>query len=561
MAQPDERSKTAGEEQLRAVIDAGIAIASAELSLDELLQTLARKAAEVTGARYAAIGIREPAGETLERFVTHGMSEDVQAAIGDPPRGRGLLGALIDEAGPIRLTDLGSDPRSAGFPRGHPPMRSFLGVPIVLRGRVYGNLYMTEKDDGFTKADEELAALIAAHAAVAVENSRLFESATRWARRLETLQETGNALAGELDLQALLDLISRRLRELLDARLVAIALIRDDELEVRSAAGEGGDALIGFRVPAATSKLGRVVERGRSERVESAADDPESHPELRARLGARPALYVPLVAGDRRLGVVAAVDRDRSGRSFPDDDVRLAELFATRAAIAIALSERIRRESLRRVVDAQESERRRIARELHDQTGQALTSILFGVRELRAAADVGEARRAADSITSLVSEALEDIRRLALELRPQILDDFGLAPALERLTASFADRTGTVVELRAPPDDDERLTADQETTLYRAAQEALTNAARHAEAAHVAVELVRLDAHVELTVSDDGRGFAGPAIGPDSLGLAAMRERVSLVGGSLVIDTSPGAGTVVRVTLPTRRGNPGPPAA
>jgi signal transduction histidine kinase len=557
MARREVGAEPARAERLRAVVDACIAITSAELSLEGLLQTLAEKAAEVTGARYAAIGIVDRDGDELERFVAHGVDEATWAAIGVLPRGRGVLGALLDEARPIRLADLAQDPRAVGFPPGHPPMRTFLGVPILLRGSVYGNLYMAEKADGeFTAEDEELATLIAAQAAVAVGNSRLYETTSRWARRLESLQETGNALAKELDVQALLDLIATRLRELLEARVVAIALVREDGIEIRSAAGEGVDTLVGLRSGPESSKMARVAARKRSERVDSIPDDPEADRAFAAQIEARAGLYVPLVVGDRALGVLAAVDKERHDPRFSQDDVQLAELFATRAAIALELSERVHRESLRRVVEAQESERRRMARELHDQAGQALTSIIFGVRQLRAARDVADARRAAKSITSLVSEALEDIRRLTLELRPQILDDFGLVPALEHLTDSFADRTGLDVELRTPPAEQERLTPEQETTLYRAAQEALTNIAKHAQATHVRVELRRGHDRVELTVADNGRGLQQTRSNQGrSFGLIGMRERVALVGGSLQIESAAGAGTTVRVRLPVATGD------
>lgn len=554
MARREVGAEPARAERLRAVIDACIAITSAELSLDGLLQTLAENAAEVTGARYAAIGIVDPDGDGLERFVAHGVDEATWAAIGVLPRGRGLLGALLGEARPIRLADVSRDPRAAGFPPGHPPMRTFLGVPILLRGRVFGNLYMAEKADGeFTPEDEELATLIAAQAAVAVENSRLYESTSRWARRLESLQETANALAKELDVQALLDLITARLRELLDARVVAIALVREEGIEICSAAGEGAETLVGLRSDREGSKMARVVARKRSELVDSIADDPEADRAVAAQIGARAALLVPLVVADRPLGVLAAVDKKRHDPRFSQDDLQLAELFATRAALALEVSERVDRESLRRVVEAQESERRRIARELHDQAGQALTSIIFGVRQLRAARDVDDARRAAESITSLVSEALEDIRRLALELRPQILDDFGLVPALEHLIDSFADRTGLDGQRALPGDEEseERLTPEQETALYRAAQEALTNVAKHAQATRVRVELRREHDRVELTVADNGRGFQQTRTEEStSFGLIGMRERVALVGGALEIESAAGAGTIVRVSVP-----------
>ena len=166
------------------------------------------------------------AGTGLERFVTYGMTPEIQAQIGDLPHGRGILGVLITDARNLRLHDLSEHPRSVGFPPGHPPMNTFLGVPIMLRGVAYGNLYLTEKDGGgdFTAEDEELVSLLAAQAAVAVENARLYESATSWSHQLESLNEIGGALVGQLELEPLLDLIATRLRELIGARLVAIAL-------------------------------------------------------------------------------------------------------------------------------------------------------------------------------------------------------------------------------------------------------------------------------------------------------------------------------------------------
>ena len=190
-------------------------------------------------ARYAALGVIDATGSQLERFVTHGIDPAIEQAIGPPPQGRGILGVLIHEAMPLRLHDLARDQRSVGFPEGHPPMRSFLGVPILLRGVAYGNLYLTEKAGGvdFSDEDEELVTLLAGQAAVAIENVRLYEAATRWSERLESLNEIGNALATETELDALLDLIARRLRELLEARLVSVLLPSgSDELRFAAAA-------------------------------------------------------------------------------------------------------------------------------------------------------------------------------------------------------------------------------------------------------------------------------------------------------------------------------------
>ena len=189
------------ETRWRRLIDAGIAVTS-ELSLDGVLQRILDAAAELTAARYAALGVIDASGRSLERFLTTGIDAETHELIGDLPRGRGILGVLIRDAQPLRLHDLTTDPRSVGFPPHHPPMRTFLGVPILLRGVAYGNLYLTEKEDGedFTAEDEELVTLLAAQAAVAIENARLYESATRVvaaARVADT--RSANALAGETE--------------------------------------------------------------------------------------------------------------------------------------------------------------------------------------------------------------------------------------------------------------------------------------------------------------------------------------------------------------------------
>src|ERR671936_691860 len=212
-------------DRLRTLLETGIAISS-ELSLDAVLERIVQAAAALTGARYAALGVIDRTRTALERFITTGIDEPTRAAIGDLPRGRGILGVLINEAQVLRLHDLQEDPRSVGFPPNHPEMHSFLGVPILLRGVAYGNLYLTEKESGedFGDEDEELVTLLAAQAAVAIENARLYESATRWSRQLESLHEIVRSIAEEAALDRLLALVCRRLRELIGARLALIAL-------------------------------------------------------------------------------------------------------------------------------------------------------------------------------------------------------------------------------------------------------------------------------------------------------------------------------------------------
>src|SRR6185312_15026553 len=207
-------------------------------------------------ARYAALGVIDPAGRGLEGFYTAGVDVETKVAIGELPRGRGLLGVLIREATTLRLHDIADDPRSVGFPLNHPSMRTFLGVPIVLRGVAYGNLYLTEKAGGqdFTSEDEELTQLLAAQAAVAIENARLYESSTRWLRQLEGLNEIGAALASEVELEPLLDLVARRMRELVRARLVLIALPQGGAMTVAAAEGDETQGIAGARLELGGSK-------------------------------------------------------------------------------------------------------------------------------------------------------------------------------------------------------------------------------------------------------------------------------------------------------------------
>jgi len=542
-----------GGDRLRALFDASIALTS-ELSLEALLQRLVETAASITGARYAALGVIDESGRALERFLTTGIDPETHAAIGHLPRGRGILGVLIRDAQPLRLHVIGDDRRSVGFPPNHPPMRGFLGVPILLRGVAYGNLYLTEKEGGqaFSAEDEELVMLLAAQAAVAIENARLYESATRWSRQLESLHEVVRSLASETDLERLLELVCGRLRELIGARLALIGLpAADGDLHIAAIDGEGEAAygLLGHRLSRDRSKSGRVLERRQSARVDSVLEDPEVDQEEARRMGVRTGLYVPLLVRGRAIGIVAVHDKLGQEARFTDADLRLAEIFGARAAVAVDLSQRVARDTVRRVVEAQELERRRLARELHDETGQALTSILLGLKAIRAAPDAREAERAEAEVRDLVVQALQDVRRLAVELRPTALDDFGLVPALERLASTFEERSGIRTAVEAGLGE-ERFPPEVETVLYRLVQEALTNVVKHARAGNVSILLMHRDGGIGAIIEDDGQGFAPEEARDGPLGLIGMRERIALVGGTLAIESTPGAGTTLVAHVP-----------
>lgn len=531
------------ESRFKALVEAGIALSS-ELSLDAVLQRILEAAAELTEARYAALGVIDRSGTALESFLVTGIDEETQRAIGDLPRGRGILGTLIRDAKPLRLDDLGRHPDSTGFPPNHPPMTTFLGVPIVLRGVSYGNLYLTEKRVGqFTQEDEDVIMLLASQAAVAIENARLYESATGWSRQLESLIEVGNALSGEIELPRVLQLVTDKVRDLIDARAVFIAMPTSGRLLIQAASGDTAESFVGTELPSSAKSM-RVLERRRSERIDSLIDDPEVDQEFIRRLGAMTGLFVPLVVRGRPIGIVMAHDRAGPDPRFTDQDLRLAETFAERAAVAADLSTRVARDALTRVVDAQELERKRLARELHDETGQALTSMLLALRTIEEAKTSGEREGATERLRTQLVDTLHDVRRLAVELRPKALDDFGLVPALERLTSTFSEQTAIPVEFEAMLDDT-RLPPGVETALYRIVQEALTNVIKHSRASRVSVLLRRKPDSVAAVIEDDGQGFDVDATRDGGVGLIGMRERIELIDGRLAVESSRGGTSVV----------------
>jgi signal transduction histidine kinase len=433
-------------------------------------------------------------------------------------------------------------------------MKTFLGVPILLRGIAYGNLYLTEKEAGadFTEEDEEVVTLLASQAAVAIENARLYESSRAWARQLEYLEEITGAILTEIEPTRLLDLIVERMGELLDARFVAV-LLPDAEggrIEISAADGEGADELVGYTLSVERTKAGRVLREGTSERVDSVLDDPETDPHLMRRIGARAGLWTPLVVRGAPIGVLLALDRRGPEPRFSDADMRLAQRFAARAAVAVDHSRRVAHTTVERIVSGQEQERRRLSRELHDETGQALTSILLGLKAIEETQGTDQFPAALAELRTLVVATLQDVRRLAVELRPKALDDFGLVPTLERLTSTFEEQTGiaTHLESRLP---ETRLPTEIETVLFRVVQEALTNVVKHARAQHVSVILQARAGRVVVMIEDDGRGFAGKGTqSGDGIGLLGMRERIALVGGRLEVETSAGGGTRIVVEVP-----------
>ncbi|MDA0183117.1 GAF domain-containing sensor histidine kinase [Solirubrobacter phytolaccae] len=488
-----------------------------ELDPDAVFNRLLEVARELTGARYAAIGVLDERRERLERFLTAGIPEDVHRAIGDLPRGRGVLGVLITDPKPLRLADVGSHPQSYGFPLAHPAMTTFLGVPLIIEGQAWGNLYLTEKDGGeeFSEEDEQAVVVLADWAAIAIRNARLYRTVRerrdeleRTMRGLETTTEISRALGGVTDLGRVLELVVKRSRALIDARAAEISLREGDEYVLAAVAGEHGD-----------DGGDRIV--------------------------------APMVFRNREVGTLTVIDRLHGDRPFNEEDERLLQAFAASAATAVATAQNASEEALRRSIEASEAERTRWSRELHDDTLQQLAGLRMLLSGARRSGDADRMSGAIEQALEQITTAVGDLRSLITELRPAALDELGITPALESLVARFVRQTDLETELDvafAEP----RFAPEIESTVYRLVQEALTNIAKHARADRVSVRLRDRDGDIDLIVRDDGAGF-DPQHRSSGFGLIGMRERLALVNGTLHVESSPGAGTVLRASIPVRR--------
>lgn len=397
--------------RVRVLLDRAVDLAG-EHDVPGVLHRIVESAAVVAGARYAALGVYDDDG-VITTFVHHGIDPATVEQIGALPQGEGLLGRVIVADTPISIADLSADPRSCGFPPHHPPMRSFLGVPVGRRGRRYGNLYLTEKHGGggFDAEDEAVVMALAAFAAGAIESAELVAS-----------------------------------------------------------------------------------EQARTEAV--------------ARQ-------------------VAAEERERA-----------------------------RRQVLVAVIAAQEAERARVSRDLHDDIGQALTSVLLGLRLIEApddreTDDDGGARRHVDELRELVADALRRTRQLAFELRPTVLDDIGLTPALMRLVEDVASRSGLAVDAAVDGiPEAEGVPPDVATVVYRVVQEALTNVVRHADASSASVAVTVSSGRLRAVIEDDGAGFDPARRLGGHLGVQGMEERAELVGGTVRVVSAVGSGTTVVLEVP-----------
>lgn len=539
--------------RLRRLIDAGSGVL-APLDLDTVLHSLTDAARETTGASYAALGVLDESKQELAQFITSGIEPEIAAQIGDLPRGRGVLGELIRNPVALRVDDVRSHPSSFGFPPNHPPMRTFLGVPIMIRGEPFGNLYMTEKSGGgaFGDLDQESAEILATWAGIAIEHARLYtelrdhESALQRAlSQVEASADIAEALDSETDLERILELIVERGRDLVEARTVAVFLQRGRVLTLASATDPPPAQMDDWTIPVAGSALGEAMQT-LIQRSLSGPPKPAEHG-LRERLGAEIAILVPLQAHAGGLGVLVACDPE--GGEWSEEGSRLLKAFASRAAMAVAMAQSVEQQRLRERIDAAERERHHWAHELHDETLQQLAAIRIKLATaLRGrSSEPGSLEEASSDAVDSLEREIAALSRLIGELRPIPLETLGLDQALESLAEESAERGSFEAETRIAFEG--RLSAEQERAIYRLVQESLNNVIKHSRAERAEIAAGPDDGSLAISVRDDGCGFEVEGTQP-GVGMNGMRERIELLGGELEIRSSPGEGTLVSARIP-----------
>ncbi|GHG24571.1 histidine kinase [Streptomyces filamentosus] len=537
---------------LAAVMDLG-----RDLELPQVLRSIVEAAAGLTGAEYGALGVIDDRGK-LSQFLPVGMADELVARIGPAPCGHGILGELIRNPSPLRLDDLARHPSSFGFPAHHPPMRTFLGAPIRIRGEVFGNIYLTEKRGGgaFDADDEAVLTALSMAAGVAVDNARLYHDSRRREHRLEALGEITRALLAGTDTDAVLRLIARRAMEVADADLAAVLLpsVPAGDLTVRVAHGDAAARVRGARLPA-TGSLAGLAARTRGPVV--AADvrtDPRAAPLDGGASDAEgahgPVVAVPLPVDDAPCGALRL--SRRAGRpGFDATETELISGFADQAAIALELARRRAQSEELAVLH----DRDRIARDLHDLAIQRLfatgMTLQSATRSIERPEAVERVARAVDDLDATI----QIIRSTILQLRTPD-DDRTAGPALRRRMAETvqlaAQHLGFPPALRITGPVETGVPDELAEHVLAVTAEALSNTARHARAGRAEVSLAVPDAadRLVLTVTDDGTGL-GAAV--PTGGLLNMRARAEQCAGTLSLETPAegGARIVWSAPLPT----------
>ncbi|OII19224.1 sensor histidine kinase [Curtobacterium sp. MCBA15_013] len=519
------------------------------LDLEDTLRSVVHAAVELVGARYGALGVINPDGTALERFIHVGMDAELVTRIGHPPHGEGLLGAVVHEHTAIRIDSIAGDPRSAGFPDGHPPMEGFLGVPVRVRDTVYGNLYLANPSRGrFSDEDEELVEALAATAGVAIDNARLFDEARQRERWTTAAAEVSAALVGDETLEDVLTLIADRVIAFVDAVLVSVVEPRSapDTIHVAVAVGTGAAGVQGRDYRADGSLAGRAMATGSVIADPTGADLPAY--DWAPALG--PTLAVPLRDGSTPLGALM-ISRGPGARPFSETEAEMADEFGRQTSVALAVA---RGRKDRRLLERAE-DRGRIARDLHDHVIQRLFAAGLSLQATAERAPE-QVRERIDAQVTIIDEAIGEIRTAVFALGSP--DRHGPRTARDRLldvVAELGPALSTAPRIAFAGPVDTVVTGDLALDVAAVVRESLANVARHAPEASCRIEVSVDDGAVQVLVEDDG---PGPGDHGRRSGTANLAARARLRGGGYRLDEPPEGGTRVRWTVPTHSGTERP---
>lgn len=518
---------------------------SAGLDLDQTLRQIVRAATELADARYGALGVLG-AGGMLTEFIYEGIDDATRELIGPLPTGHGVLGVVIDEAKPLRLADIASHPASIGFPPNHPPMRSFLGVPVEIRGEIFGRLYLTEKNNGqeFTPDDEVIVRALAGAAGIAVENARLYDAARQRQQWLQASGEVTARLLAGVDSQEALHLIATRAAELIGADHALIALPHDSDgeesfgsLQITVSVGPNGDALLGRAIPVRESTSGAAF----SDRVPRTVDKLRFDLTSGTAAVFGPALVLPLRGRESTSGVLLLVRTD-TGAAFGSDQLEVAASFADQAALALEQAEtRATMNELEVLTD-----RDRIARDLHDHVIQRLFAVGLAMQSThrRATKYPTITQRLSEHIDQL-HDVIQDIRTAIFDLHTVATEGPSLRAQLRTTIAELTDDTSLRVSvgMTGPLDVVPHDIAEHTHAVVR---EAISNAVRHSGASELSVAL-SVDDNLIVEVTDNGSGIPEDA---ERRGLRNLAARAAAAGGSLTITSPTTGGTRVLWSTP-----------
>ena len=523
-----------------------------DLALPVVLRRIVEAACRLSNARYGAIGVLAPGGGALEEFIHVGLDPETVARIGSLPTGKGLLGALIDDPRPIRLEHIGDDARSVGFPAHHPPMDSFIGVPIRVRDEIFGNLYLSEAASGsFSADDEALVTSLAANAGVVIENARLYEESRRRLEWLRASMEISQRLLDANTAEPLV-FIAEQALQIAEADLVSVVLPTPNgtHLTVEVATGEAADKLVGYTYPVENTMAGLAFQTGRPVLLGEADADGQFEVHQRRVLPIGPIMVVPLKGGERMRGALA-VGR-RSGRPrFDAADLDMATAFANQAAVALELADaRVDQQRVALLED-----RDRIARDLHDHVIQRLFAAGLSLQGVAGRLDDSSADKL-ERVVGEIDDTIAQVRTTIFGLRGQLGPRLGMARARVLEVVGDAGRllpAEPLVRFAGPID---AVVGDELVDdIVAVVREALTNVARHSGADQAEVSLSATKDLLTLEISDNGVGIGATE---RRSGLANLRRRAEEHGGTFSVGPAPagpskhGEGTHLRWTIPLR---------